>query len=119
MSDQPTARAWHACGDRATARRAAARQHHPDVGGSAAALTAAFAQIDRAYGHPGASADDVAITVVHRGFRARARALVVAGVLRSVMTLNAIRIRARHAGAARTDPHGARRAPSTSLEDQQ
>ena len=107
---------WGDYGDRTTARRAAARQHHPDVGGSAAELTAALAAIDQAYG-----SQDVVITIVHRGVRARARALVAGATIRSAMALNDIRIRVRRiAGAARSDVHGVRRARSTttSLEDQ-
>jgi hypothetical protein len=107
-------------GDRAAARRVAARQHHPDVGGSAAALTAAFAEIDGAYGSVTDSSQDVVITIVHRSVADRTRALVMAGALRSALVLNTIRIRVRRlAGAARSDRRGARRAHSTSSKGQQ
>jgi hypothetical protein len=120
MAGHGTARPWGAYGDRTAARRAAARQHHPDAGGSAAALTAAFAEIDRAYGHVPDGHQDVTITIVHRGLDAQARALVVAGAMRGAMALNDIRTRVRRvAGAARSYLRGARRARSTSLEDQQ
>jgi hypothetical protein len=119
MSDR-TPPTWGGYGDRNTARRAAARQHHPDVGGSATALTAAFADIDRAYGYPTHGSPDVVITIVHRGIRTRARTLATVGTLRTALVLNKIRTRAgRVAGAARSSPRGARRAQSTSLEESQ
>ena len=119
-TDHDTAGPWGSYRDRTTARHAAARQHHPDAGGSATALTAAFAEIDRAYGPLLNDTPDVTITIVHRGVDARARALAFAEALRNTMVLNAIRTRLRRvAGAARSNLRDVRRARSTSQEDQQ
>ena len=96
-------------GDRSAARRAAARQHHPDVGGSAAALAEAFAAIDRVYGVRG-SADSVPTTFVHRTLADQTKALAVAAALRSIMAIRII----CSAGHFR----GTRHTRSTHLEDQ-
>jgi hypothetical protein len=41
---------WDGFADRATARRAAARSLHPDIGGDSAEFAAALAAIDRRFG---------------------------------------------------------------------
>ncbi|MDX1890720.1 hypothetical protein [Mycolicibacterium sp. 050158] len=56
---------WEHLGDRASARRAAVRSLHPDVGGDADRLVAALAAIDRRFGvqpgGPGRSEPDAVV----------------------------------------------------------
>ena len=52
------------CGDRRAARRAAARRYHPDLGGSAHQLLAAFAEIDARFSSH-ARPDGPLVTVAH------------------------------------------------------
>jgi hypothetical protein len=71
---------------RAAARRAAARAHHPDVGGDPGAFIAALTEIDAAYGHAGKRGDrNVAVTVVVRRARWRRAAGVVINAVRRIV----------------------------------
>jgi hypothetical protein len=74
--------------DRAAARRAAIRRHHPDAGGSAAALIQALDGVERAYRRP---ADGAPIIIVHRSFALSARALLKTASVRLLNQLNVIR----------------------------
>jgi hypothetical protein len=70
----------------AAARRAAARAHHPDLGGDPGAFIAALTAIDAAYGHATGLGDrDVAVTVVVRHARWRRVATVVTNAVRRVL----------------------------------
>jgi hypothetical protein len=70
----------------AAARRAAARAHHPDLGGDPGAFIAALTAIDAAYGHARKLGDrDVAVTVVVRHARWRRVATVVTNAVRRVL----------------------------------
>lgn len=70
-----------------SARRAAARQHHPDVGGDPGALDAALAEVDRRFGRvPGPAEAGPTVTVRStRGHRLRRR------VARTVARLRTLR----------------------------
>jgi hypothetical protein len=77
---QPRDRQW------AAARRAAARAHHPDLGGDPGAFIAALTAIDTAYGHAAKLGDrGVAVTVVVRRARWRRVAAVVTNAVRRVV----------------------------------
>lgn len=67
----------------AAARRAAARAHHPDLGGDPDAFIAALTAIDAAYTKLGDR--DVAVTVVVRHARWRRVATVVTNAVRRVL----------------------------------
>jgi hypothetical protein len=70
----------------AAARRAAARAHHPDLGGDPGAFIAALTAIDAAYGHATKLGDrDVAVTGVVRHARWRRVATVVTNAVRRVL----------------------------------
>jgi hypothetical protein len=70
----------------AAARRAAARAHHPDVGGDPSAFIAALTAIDAAYGYATKRGDrGEAVTVVVRRARWRRVAAVVTYAVRRVV----------------------------------
>lgn len=58
-----------------SARRSAIRRHHPDVGGSAEALTAALHAVDRRYGHAAYASQSPTLVRTARGRRATRRRL--------------------------------------------
>jgi hypothetical protein len=71
---------------RAAARRAAARAHHPDLGGDPGAFIAALTAIDAAYGYATKRGDrGGAVTVVVRRARWRRVAAVVTNAVRRVV----------------------------------
>jgi len=77
---QPRDRRW------AAARHAAARAHHPDLGGDPDAFIATLTAIDAAYGHAAKPDDrDVTVTVVVRRARWRRVAAVVTNAVRRVV----------------------------------
>lgn len=64
---QPKVPDWAGYRDRRSARRAAARRHHPDLGGSADELSAAFLAIDAHFVLGRDIADGPIVIVVRRG----------------------------------------------------
>ena len=72
----------------AAARRAAARAHHPDVGGDPDAFVAALTAIDAAYGHVREPGDPrvAVIVVVRRAWWRRVAATVTKALRRAVST---------------------------------
>jgi hypothetical protein len=74
----PDTAGWANYGDRSAARRAAARRHHPDLGGSAEKMIAAFIEID-AHFVPGRDIAAAPLVIVVRRGAARRLRMAIRG----------------------------------------